>query len=148
MPSPRVNIEPTAPTNAVVRLDPSRPVLVVSCQNARRMMFRRLLLATDFEGRSTNLERIVHGGLQLLILGDVLPSENDREWRTIRVEHRVGFPGVAGEPVPTPRLDRQMTGALGLATMILALQNETPEVTVLGGQLEGLAHDGGHDVDH
>ena len=123
-------------TDAVVRLDPSRPVLVVSCQNARRMMFRRLLLATDLEGRSTNLERIVHGGLQLLILGDVLPSENGREWRAIRVEHRVGFPDVEGEPGPTPRLDRQMTGALGLATMILALQNETPEVTVLGGQLD------------
>ena len=113
--------ETRSAADAVARLDPSRPVLVVSYLNARRAAFRRLLLASYLKDRITNLERIVHGGLQLVILGDLYSDDIARK---------------ASGPAPTPRLDREMTGAFGMAAMILALQNECSGVTLLGGRID------------
>jgi SulP family sulfate permease len=133
--------------DAIVRLDPFRPVLVVSCPRARRMAFRRLLLAASLD-RITNLERIVHGELQLVVLGDVLPSENPEGWRAIREEYRRGLLHGDGEPGPTPRLDREMASAFGLATMILALKNESRGVSLLRGRHDRLSEseDGGGEI--
>jgi SulP family sulfate permease len=126
---------------AVTRLDGARPVLVVSGLLTRRVSLRRMLLAAYLE-KITNLERIVHGELQLLLLGKVLLSERAEVWRAIRGEFRAAFSPRTGELGMTPLLDSEMTAGFGLATMIRALQNESSGVVLLGGRDTEIAEPG------
>lgn len=133
--------ETPSATGAITRLDGARPVLVVSSLLTRRVAFRRMLLAAYLE-TITNLERIVHGELQLLLLGDILFSEQAEIWRAIRGEYRAAFSPETGELGLTPLLDQEMTAAFGLATMINALQNQSSGVVLLGGRCAEIAEAG------
>jgi len=117
---------------ACVDLDPSRPVLVVSDSHALRGALRKLLL-DKYVGHATNLESIVRGHLQLLLLGDLLHSESRSRWQAVEDEFVTAFTSPGSEIGPTPAMDREMANGFGLAAMVITLQSAAQGVHCLKG---------------
>jgi len=115
-----------------VDLDPSRPVLVVSDSHALRGAFRKLLL-DKYVGHATNLESIVRGHLQLLLLGDLLHSESRSRWQAVEDEFVTAFTSPGKEVGPTPSMDLEMANSFGLAAMVMTLQSASSGVHCLKG---------------
>ena len=126
----------------VIRLDPDRPVLIVSDSHAQRRALRKLLL-DRYLGHATNLASLVLGDLQLLLLGDLLHSERRNRWRAIEDEFVEQFTSPGPDVGPTPKLDEEMADGFGLAAMVLALQGRLPAVHCLRGNHESLLESGG-----
>jgi rhodanese-related sulfurtransferase/anti-anti-sigma regulatory factor len=131
--------EPNPP--GCVRLDPARPVLIVSDAHAQRGAFRKLLLNT-YLGEPTNLESIIGGNLQLLLLGNILHSEDTSRWEAIREEIATRSAPDGSRIGPTPLANREMASAFGLAAMIMSLQNGAENVYCLKGNQENLLDSG------
>jgi SulP family sulfate permease len=120
-----------------IKLDPTLPVLIVSDLHTQRTAFLKLL-HDKYVGNATNLESIVQGNLQLLLLGDILHSENRQLWQQIEDELVTSCNTDDTEPGPTPAMDREMANSFGLAAMIMTLQRESPAVHMLKGNHENL----------
>jgi anti-anti-sigma regulatory factor len=140
-----------------VHLDPKRPVLIVSDSHALRGAFHKLL-QDKYVGSATNLESIVRGDLQLLLLGDILHSESKSRWQTVVDEYMTEFTSAERrsserdssgsrstdqdnshrEIGPTPSMDKEMANAFGLAAMIMTLQRSIPGFYCLKGNHDNL----------
>ena len=125
----------------VVVLDPALPVLIVSRALARRRAFGRLL-RESWLGDGSNLEAIVQGRLQLLVLGDLLHSENESRWKAVEREFAATFASSEGESGSTPVLDAEMADSFGMAAMVLALQASSPGVHSLKGSHDNVLNSG------
>jgi hypothetical protein len=128
-----------------VRLDPTRPVLVVSGLHGMRRAFRKLLLH-KYVGDTTNLDSILRGELQLLLLGDLLHTENASRWRAAREEHDERFAADVADVGATPAMDGEMTDSFGLAAMVMLLLSGAGWVYCLKGNHDNLlgSEDGGN----
>jgi SulP family sulfate permease len=126
-----------------VRLDPERPVLIVSEFHAQRRAFHKLL-SDRYTGENTNLESLVQGDLQFLLLGDVLHSDRRDRWEEIREEFATRFAPSRGEIGPTPSMDREMADAFGLAAMIMTLQSSVAGVHCLKGNHDNVLNSDEH----
>jgi len=134
---------PTTP--GVMRLDPQLPVLVLSETHGMRTAFYKLLL-DKYAGQATNLENLIQGEMQVLMLGDLLHTENEARWQAIEIEYAAAHEHRQKEPHenqrerlgPTPELDREMTDCLGLAAMVILLQRATPGFVCLKGNHDNI----------
>jgi len=131
LPSPEPN------PRGCVRLDPANPVLIVSDLHAQRGAFRKLLL-DKYLGETTNLESVIAGHLQLLLLGNILHSENTRGWKAIQEELGTQFTPGESENGPTPLTNREMANSFGLTAMIMTLQSAAESVHCLKGCQDNL----------
>lgn len=120
-----------------VHLDPARPVLIVSDAHAQRRAFHKLLL-NNYLGETTNLESVIGGKLQLLLLGNILHSESKSHWEAIRDEFATQSASGLSEIGPTPSANREMANAFGLAAMIMTLQSSVETVHCLKGNHDNL----------
>ena len=120
-----------------VRLDSAKPVLIVSDLHAQRAAFRKLLL-DKYLGETTNLESVIAGHLQLLLLGNILHSESTSRWQAIQDELGTQFTSGGSENGPTPLANREMASAFGLAAMIMTLQSAAEGVHCLKGCQDNL----------
>jgi len=115
-----------------VHLDPARPVLIVSDAHAQRGAFHKLLL-DKYLGETTNLESIIGGNLQLLLLGNILHSDGMSHWESVRGEFATQSASGGSEIVQTPSANREMANSFGLAAMIMTLQGSVESVHCLKG---------------
>jgi SulP family sulfate permease len=120
-----------------VRLDPSKPVLIISDAHAQRRALHKLLL-DKYLGETTNLESVIGGKLQLLLLGNILHSESKSGWEAIRDEFAAQSGPDGSESGPTPLANREMANAFGLAAMIMTLQSSAESVHCLKGNQDNL----------
>ncbi len=124
-------------TAGTTQLDPTQPVLVVSDTHGMRAAFHRLLLARH-DGAATNLENLMQGRLQLLLLGDLLHSENKSRWLAIENEYNAEPSAESERFGPTPLLDQEMADSLGLAAMVVLLQRTIPGFHCLKGNHDNI----------
>jgi len=128
-----------------VSIAPDIPVLIVSALSGGRAAFHRFLQDHYCPGGGSNLENLVAGRLQVLLLGDILLTDDADRWQTAREEFiarsGVGEDGASGR---TPRLDREMQDGLGLAAMVMRLQRAASGIYCLKGRHDNLLNSEEH----
>ena len=130
--------ESPATGRGCVRLDPSLPVLVVSDSHGQRGALFKLLRDRYLGGEASNLESLVQGRLQILLLGDLMHSESKSRWQAIEDEYVSEFASSGEDIGPTPVLDREMADCLGLAAMVMLLQKSLAGFHCLKGNHDNL----------
>lgn len=103
--------------SGLVELDPNMQTLVIPDVHSRRQELLQLLQQSDASGVS-NLDKVLSGRLQLVVLGDLVHSEDSSRWE-----------GIVNELKADRReaLDRELADSLGTVALVLMLKARSPK---------------------
>jgi predicted phosphodiesterase len=105
----------------IIRLKPDIDVFVIPDLHGRRKLLMAALMHQDKDGE-TIIEKLARGKVQVVVLGDLMHTEEENRWKEIENEYRQQrFKG------QTPRMDIEMTDSLGTAAMAMLLKTRFPE---------------------
>jgi len=122
----------------VLTLDPKLPLLIVSDSHGLRRLFLEFLFARKYMEGKTNLDLLLQGKIQILMLGDALHTENRSLWTNTLIDeymknyvhHR--FYG------DMPGLEKEMANGFGLVSVIMSLLRISPHFHYLKGNHDNI----------